>query len=452
MKTRELELGMPSSVEAEKMVLGSVLLRGTECFEIVCGIVRRADFSMEKHQKIWNRMESLNERQGAIDLITVSEELRNHGELESVDGLSYLVSLDDGMPLISNIEAYATMVREAASLRRIALLCQQTMNRALMRQETSEQIIGSHVPAMLEIETSGGAPEWETITDVVKNYPGGWSALVSPAANGNPTGIQLPWSRVQQVVCGLQKGELIVLAGRTSMGKSAAATQISLHAAKQGYGVAYVSLEMSSPALVRREVSQTARVDSAKMRLGYLGPNERTRMTDSRYALEQLPIFMESRQSRGRTAVSIMASLRYLAARNPIGLVVIDHMHLVDGPEREERIKFSRIIDAFQRGAKDMQVPFLVLAQLSRKCEEERREPSLVDLKETGSIEQNADVVMFIHRDEMYGHLRDREDLRGLAKIIVAKQRDGQTGSEDLIFISSQTRFESKAYESENVQ
>jgi replicative DNA helicase len=452
MRTSELETGLPSSVDAEKMVLGSILLRGSSCFEVIAGIINRPDFSLAKHQTIWGRMDGLHERQSAIDRITLTEELIKYGELESVDGLTYLISLDDGMPFISNVESYAEIVRENASLRRIVLLCQQTMNRAMSRLESSTDIIASLVPGALEIETSGGTPEWQTATDVIREYPGGWQSLVSPAANGNATGIQLPWPRVQQVICGLQKGELIVLAGRPSMGKSAIAMQIAMCAAVQDYGVAYVSLEMTAPALVRREVAQTARVDSVKMKLGYLGPGERARMMESRAMLEQLPIHIESRQSRGRTAVSIMASLRYLSARHPIGLVVIDHMHLVDGPEREERIKFSRIIDAFQRGAKDMHVPFLVLAQLSRKCEEERREPSLVDLKETGSIEQNADVVMFIHRDEMYGHLRDREDLRGIAKLIIGKQRDGQTGVANLIFIKQQTRFESMAEDIEGLQ
>lgn len=452
MRTNESELGLPSSVDAERFVLGSILLRGVSCFEVMSGMIDKSDFSLMKHQTIWGRMVGLHEVQSPIDRVTVSEELIKWGELESIDGLSYLVSLDDGLPLITNIEAYAQIVRENAALRRLIVLCQETMNRALCRQESASDIIATLVPSALEIETSGGAPEWQDTTDVIREYPGGWQALVSPAANGNQTGIALPWARVQHVVCGFQKGELIILAGRPSMGKSAIAMQIAMHAAQQDFGVAYVSLEMSAPSLVRREVAQSARVDSVKMRLGYLGPNERSRMMESRSLLESLPLFIESRQSRGRTAVSIMASLRYLSARHPIGLVVIDHMHLVDGPEREERIKFSRVIDAFQRGAKDMQVPFLVLAQLSRKCEEERREPSLVDLKETGSIEQNADVVMFIHRDEMYGHLRDREDLRGLAKLIIGKQRDGQIGSADLIFIKEQTRFESRAEDAGGIQ
>lgn len=233
------------------------------------------------------------------------------------------------------------------------------------------------------------------------------------------------------------------------MGKSALAMQVAMHAAKNNFGVAYVSLEMTGPSLVRREVAQDARVDSNKMRLGYLNRDERTQLVETRTIIESLPIHIESRQRRGRTVSSILASLRYLRARNVVDLVVIDHFHLIDGPEREERIKYNRIADALQRAARDMEVPIIVLAQLNRKCEEERREPGLADLKECGKIEENADVVLFIHRPEMYVHNRDKEELHGQAKLIIAKQRDGATGYSSLTFLASQTRFETPTSEQE---
>jgi replicative DNA helicase len=336
-------------------------------------------------------------------------------------------------------------MREKSARRRGALLCQQALNRFLSDQEDAADIIASLVSNAQAIETSGGEPEWQMATDIIREFPGGWQALVSPAGRDANVGVPLPWPRAQQVVCGLQKGELTILAGRPSMGKSALAMQIATHAAKNHFGVAYVSLEMSGASLVRREVAQEGHIDAGRMKLGYLNLNERTKLVETRSVIEALPVHIESKQKRGRTAASILASLRYLRSKNVIDLVIIDHFHLIDGPEREERIKYNRIADALQRGAKDMDVPFVVLAQLNRKCEEERREPGLPDLKECGKIEENADLVLFVHRPEMYVHNRDREDLKGAADLIVGKQRDGQTGKIPLTFLGSQMRFENRA-------
>ena len=444
----EFEKGLPSSVSTEQFILGSILLRGSECFVEVAGVLNSADFVIDKHRRIFGAMGRLQEKREPIDFVTISNELMKFNELEAVDGVSYVTSLTDGLPLIPSIDAYVQIVREKACRRRVALLCQQCLNRALTDEEDASDIIASLVSSAQSIETEGGEPEWQLATDIIREFPGGWQALVSPAARDNNIGIPFPWPRVQQVVCGMQKGELTILAGRPSMGKSALAMQIAMHAAENNFAVAYVSLEMTGPSLVRREVAQNARVDSNKMRLGYLNLDERTRLVQSRSVIEGLPLHIESRQHRGRTVASLMASLRYLAARNVVDLVVIDHFHLIDGPEREERIKYNRIADALQRGARDMGIPFLVLAQLNRKCEEEKREPGLPDLKECGKIEENADVVMFIHRPEMYAHNRDKRELEGIADLIVAKQRDGATGKAKLVFLHSQTRFESATEDS----
>lgn len=442
---QELERALPAAVETEKFVLGSILIRGLDCFAEVADVLTDADFALDKHRRIFGAMRRMFQKQEAIDRATVAVKLLELGELENVDGLSYLISLDDNLPIIQNIEAYVRIIREKAARRRLAILCQQSMNRALSDEEESGDIIASLISSAQNIETEGGDPEWKLARDIIGEFPGGWQALVSPAGRDAQIGIPFPWPRVQQVVCGMQKGELTILAGRPSMGKSALAMQIAMHAARNNFGVAYISLEMTGPSLVRREVAQEACVDSNRMRLGYLNLNERTKLVEARNVIEALPLHIESRQRRGRTASAILASLRFLAARNVVDLVVIDHFHLVDGPEREERIKYNRIADAFQRGARDMQVPFLVLAQLNRKCEEERREPGLPDLKECGKIEENADVVMFIHRPEMYVHNRDKDGLQGVADLIIAKQRDGATGKAQLVFRHAQTRFESLA-------
>lgn len=438
------EHGLPSSDENERMVIAGVMVRGLELLE--SSNLRPSDFMLEKHRLIWTAFENLQERSEPIDRVTTAHEIVRMGQVENVT-LSYLSEIADGMPLLASVEAYAKIVREKANLRRGATIMQGAMNRFLQAEEPAAEIIGSTISALEEIETHGSDAEWQTAGEIIQDFPGGWDALVSPAAKDQQTGIALPWKRVQQTLCGIQKGELMILAGRPSMGKSALAMQIALHAAEQNYGVAYVSLEMTGPALVRRQASQLAHIDSVRMKLGYLNAGDRHILSETQRTVSSLPLYMEHKQHRGRTAAAILASIRYLKARCKVGLVIVDHFHLVDGPEREERIKYNRIADAFQRGAREMEIPFIVLAQLNRKCEEERREPGLSDLKECGKLEENADSVLFIHRPEMYAHLRDREDLKGMADLIVAKQRDGATGKAPLVFIGAQTRFVERSAE-----
>lgn len=446
MNPEELERGMPQAKDSERMVLAQLLMRGSECFVETCDKIAADDFSVEYHRQIWRTMAYLEESGTAIDHVTVWERLKETDPTDEL-WLARLLELQDGMPILPNFDSYVRTMREKSARRRGALLCQQAMNRFLSDQEDSADIIASLVSNAQAIETCGSDPEWKLATDIIREFPGGWQALVSPSSKDMQVGIPFPWDRVQQITCGMQKGELTIIAARPSMGKSAIAMQIATHAAKQNFGVAYVSLEMSGPSLVRREVAQEGRIDAHRMKLGYLNLNERTKLVETRSIIETLPVHIESKQRRGKTAASILSSLRYLKSQNVIDLVVIDHFHLIDGPEREERIKYNRIADALQRAARDMDVPFVVLAQLNRKCEEERREPGLPDLKECGKIEENADLVLFVHRPEMYAHCRDREDLRGVADLIIGKQRDGQTGKVPLVFLANQLRFESAAEE-----
>lgn len=444
MNPEEIERALPQAMDSERMVLAQVLMRGAECFAEVCDQITVDDFSIERHRQIWNAMYYLAENESAIDHVTVCGRLREVAPTEEL-WLSRLLDLQNGMPLLPNFDSYVRLMREKSARRRGAMLCQHAMNRFLADQEDSADIIASLVANAQAIETNGGEPEWKLATDIIREFPGGWQSLVSPSSKDAQVGVPFPWDRVQQITCGMQKGELTIIAARPSMGKSAIAMQIATHAAKNNFGVAYVSLEMSGASLVRREVAQEGRIDAHRMKLGYLNFNERTKLVETRAIIETLPVHIESKQRRGKTAASILASLRYLKTKNVIDLVVIDHFHLIDGPEREERIKYNRIADALQRAARDMDVPFVVLAQLNRKCEEERREPGLPDLKECGKIEENADLVLFVHRPEMYAHCRDREDLRGVADLIIGKQRDGQTGKVPLVFLANQLRFESAA-------
>ena len=265
-------------------------------------------------------------------------------------------------------------------------------------------------------------------------------AFLSPSRGG--AGIHLPWDRVNEQLCGLQPADLMILAGRPSHGKTAAALQIAYTAAKTT-GVVIFSLEMSRVALSRRMVSMIGRVDSQRMRRGDLDADERRRAHATVNHFSNLPITIFERGDY--TTSAIRRALKSTRGKQDIGLVIVDHLHLVKSTGSEdERIRFSRIMDDFQRFAKpaEFNIPFLVLAQLNRKCEEDNREPQMSDLAETGKIEQNADIVVFTHRPEMYGRNRARPELHGVAKFIIGKQRNGPCGGIDMVFDHKYQTFE----------
>lgn len=432
------EKAMPANVEAEQFVIGSVLLRGAALFDEL--VISPDDFAIQKHRMIWRRIAGLVERGEAVDRVTLADDLIRFDELESVDGLGYLADLGSGIPLLENIDAYVRIVKEKANLRRLAAVMQNGLNRAFSGEEDTSSIISGQIAALQSIETSGDA-SWATPAEVIHSFPSQMQFL-SPAANGVASGISLPWAGLQRLTGGLQDRELTILAGRPSMGKSAAALQIALGALLNCYPVGYESLEMKRAALLRRAVVQMSGVDASRMRQGYMTAAEKERVFDALTLVKDLPLHIDDKQANGRTAQAVVASIRQLQSRHGIRLAIVDHMHLIDGPERDERSKFNRIIDCFQRGASDLGIPFLVLAQLSRRCEEENREPGLMDLRETGKIEDNADLIMFVHRPEMYVRNRGKAEYNGVAKLIVAKQRDGATGSFDMVFRHGQTRFD----------
>jgi replicative DNA helicase len=433
---------MPANVDAERLVLGSFLLQGAEAVARAGSPITSEIFVLEKHRRIWQRMADLHDRREHIDYVTVANELNRYGELESVDGLSYLVSLTDGLPMLSNVDRYVDILVEKAALRRIAVVAQSTMNRALVADERPEDIIASTRSALDGIETRRETASWMDFESTVQAHGGTFENFISPARNASAGGIKTPWAAVNDCLCSIQPGDLFLLAARPGMGKSGAAVQMARHAAEDGHGVAYISLEMSAAAIERRLLAQIGNVDSFRMRSGFLTAIEREAIRNARESRIQLPIVINDKGNR--TAPAIVSAVRELRGKRPLGLVIIDHFHLVRGlsAREDERVRYSRIADDFQTAAREMGVPFVVLCQLSRKCEEENRAPGLSDLKETGKLEENADVVMFIHRPEMYARNRGKAELRGIAELLVAKQRDGATGKCTMTFISAQQRFE----------
>jgi replicative DNA helicase len=426
--TALLERTLPANLDAERFVLGSILLNDA-VFAQVAGAIEPEDFSIEKHRRIYTRMKDLYDRGERLDRVTVANELMNQGQLESVDGLTYLVSLDDGLPEIANLESYVRIVKEKATLRMTMFACQTVIDQCSQSAEPSEEILLTAETILDRIgnrNTRHG--NWTRPWEIYTQHG---SALLSPPRGTE--GLETPWRRLTEMTSGWSPGDLIIVGGRPGAGKSVIGMQQAYFAAKQGVGVAYVSLEMSKESLVRRLIAGMSRVDSHRSRCGVLNAEERKRQVEAAARLEDLPLFIED--TRAHTPVAIGAALRKLKARTSLGLVVIDHLQLTKliGRAESRHQELSEICHGFKRLAGLMECPVMLLSQLNRSCEQERRRPNLSDLKESGSIEEDADVVLFIHRPELYK--RDDPSLRGQAELIVAKQRNGPTGKLPLTFL-----------------
>jgi replicative DNA helicase len=383
-------------------------------------------------------MLDLNGRGDPIDRVTVANELTKRGELESCDGLSYLVSLDDGLPQLPNLDGYVRIVQEKATLRRTIFAAQALIDRCMLASEGSEEILAEAEAVLTKLSDGRGKHgQWLNPGEVMQTYPGGLNAFIQPARGG--IGVPTPWNGLDKALCGLHPGDLFLVAGRPSMGKSVVGMQLAHHAAKHGEGVAVFSLEMTKASLVQRLIASVGPVDAQRFRTGCLDKQERARVAEAVGALESLPLWIDD--TRARTMPAITSALRKLMARNPVRLVVIDHLQLMKGVGRFEsrHQELSEISHALKHLAGQMGVTVVLLSQLNRECEKASRRPQLSDLKETGSLEEDADVVLFVHRPEQYN--RQEAALRGQAEFIVGKQRNGPTGKLAMLFQHEYQRF-----------
>ena len=438
-----LEKGLPCNLDAERFVLGSILLDDSQFIQ-VAGSLEGEDFSLEKHRRIFRRMADLSERAERIDRVTVANELLRYNELESCDGLSYLVSLDDGLPRIFNLDSYVRIVKDKSILRRIIFTSQHLMNRCLVGEENPEDILAGAEESLLKLGDSRGKNGLASPAQVIEEYQGGLNAFLDPSKRIK--GISTGYTKLDEMTGGLHAGELVILAARPSMGKTALALNIAQHVATRlNETVAVFSLEMSKESLLTRMLCASARVDSQRFRAGYLNQDERRKLQAAAAQLVEAPLFIDD--TAGASMMEMHAGLRRLQQQRKLGLVVVDYLQLMSGRGRFENR--NQEISTISRGmkllAKELNVPMLVLSQLSRAPETRQGDhrPQLSDLRESGSIEQDADLVAFIFREEVYR--RDREDLRGLAELIIAKQRNGPIGKVDLVFLHHLTKFENRA-------
>jgi replicative DNA helicase len=437
-----LDRPLPDNLDAERFVLG-VIMSSETAFIQVAGTLQAEDFSLEKHKRIFLRMSELHERGETIDRVTLANELMKQGQLQSVDGLSYLVSLDDGLPQLHNLDSYVGIVKEKSLLRRIITVSQDTINRCMTAEEDPQQILGAAEDAFMKLGDVQSKNALASPAQIISEYDGGINAFLDTSKRIK--GISTGFLKLDEMTGGLREGELIILAARPAMGKTALALNIAQHittSPKNPKAVAVFSLEMSKESLLTRMICASARVDQQRFRAGYLNHEERTSLQEALYRIVESPLYLDD--TAGTNLMDIHTKLRRLQAEHDVGLVIVDYLQLMQGRGRfENRVQeISSLSRGFKLMSKELRVPFLVLSQLSRAPETRQGDhrPMLSDLRESGSIEQDADMVGFIFREEVYRP--DKESLKGLAELILAKQRNGPTGRVKLAFLNKYTKFE----------
>jgi replicative DNA helicase len=434
--------GLPANTYAERLVLGSILLKDS-AFITVASILKPEDFSLEKHRRIFQRMHDLHERDERIDRVTLANELMRHGELESVDGLSYLAGLDEGLPEIYNLESYVQIVKDKALLRGMIFAAQEVVHKCMIEEDTPDRILAAAEDTFLQLGEDRAKDSLVSTQDVLQGFEGGVNAFLDPSQRIK--GLTTGFLKFDEMTGGLHGGELFILAARPAMGKTALALNIALHIAanrQNPRAVAVFSLEMSKESLLTRLICAQARVDQQRFRMGYLNQEERRRLSFAATELLDAPIYIDDTSST--TVMDVNAKLRKLRAQADLGLAIVDYLQLMPAP----MLGRTQEVGALSRGlkllSKDLNLPILCLSQLSRAPEQRPGDhrPQLSDLRESGSIEQDADLVGFIYRPEVYQP--DREDLRGQAELLIAKQRNGPTGKVPLVFLREYTKFENR--------
>ncbi|HNQ18271.1 MAG TPA: replicative DNA helicase [Smithellaceae bacterium] len=433
----------PQNIEAEQSIIGSILLENS-AINSALEILSKNDFYSEAHRRIFGVIIELSEKNEPVDLITLSSALKDKNMLDSVGGTTYLASLVDSVPSAANIVHYAKIVKEKAVLRGLIGSATEIINSCYDTGSDVDEVLDKAEHSIFEISENKVRPSFSPIREIVKDSFRSIEDLFArkQLITGVPTGFE----KMDDLTSGLQKSELIIIAGRPSMGKTAFALNIAQYAAmEEQIPAAIFSLEMSKEQLAFRLLSSEAKVDSQRLRKGFLGETDWPKLTTAAGRLSEAPIFIDD--TPGITVLEMKAKSRRLKADQGLGLIIVDYIQLMrTGSYRESREQeISEISRSLKALAKELRVPVIALSQLNRKVEERpNRRPQMADLRESGAIEQDADVIAFIYRDEVYNKSDDNPD-KGIAEIIIAKQRNGPTGTVKLAFLEKFTSFENLA-------
>ncbi len=444
-----LERPLPHNLEAERSILGAIIL-DNHALNAAIEKIRSEDFFLSQHRQIFERMIQLGEKQQAIDVVTLMEDLTRRGELEAAGGVAYLSQLADGLPRVTSVEHYARIVKEKSVLRSLIFSASAIQEQALAAGDDADVILDRAESAIFQLAEDRVKVGLIGVKELVReNY----ERLEKIFSEGRRiTGLATGYPGLDNETAGFQPSELIILAARPSMGKTALALNIAENVAlRQREPAAVFSLEMSKESLLLRLLASEARVDAHKFRTGHLSRDDWGKVTGALTSLADAPLWIDD--SASSTVMEIGAKARRLKRDRGLSLLIVDYLQLVipshtgRGTNRQEEV--SSISRGLKGLAKELKVPVLVLSQLTRAPERDDRKPQLSDLRESGAIEQDADVVLFINRPNFYKTDMPEED-RAKAELIIAKQRNGPTGTMNFVFLARHTRFEEAAPDSWN--
>jgi replicative DNA helicase len=428
----------PQNLEAEQSVLGAILLENSALNKAL-EVLTPEDFYKESHRRIFSAILDLDERNEVIDLITITEHLRQKNDLEQVGGAAYLSALVNSVPTAANIRFHSKIIHEKALLRNLIRIATEIVTMGYEDTERVENLLDFAEQRIFAISESKTRPSFVPVKEIVK---GTFEAIeLLYEKKERVTGLPTGFKDLDEMTSGLQPSDLIVVAGRPSMGKTSLALGIAQYVGLERRGsVAVFSLEMSKEQLVLRMLCSEARVDAHKLRSGYLGKSDWPKLTTAAGKLTEAAVFIDD--TPALSVLEMRAKARRLKAERGLDLIIVDYLQLMRGrgeaDTREQEI--SEISRSLKALAKELHVPVIALSQLSRAVESRSdKRPLLADLRESGAIEQDADVVIFIYREELY---HAAEENRGRAEAIIGKQRNGPVGTVRLAFIDRYTRFE----------
>ncbi len=438
---------MPHNLEAERTVLGAILIEN-EAFHNASEILTESDFYRDAHRKIFARMCGLSERGDAIDLVTLKEELTRAGDLEPAGGVAYLSSLVEGVPRATNVPYYSRIVKDKSVLRNLISAANRISRAAFDQPEETQSVLDEAEKSIFEIAEGAIRTGFEPVGTIVKSA----FKMIDELAEkkGLVSGIPTGFIEFDELTSGLQRSDLIIVAARPSMGKTALCMNIAQHVGTKTNGtVGVFSLEMSKEQLVIRMLCGESRVDMHKLRSGYLSEKDWAKLVQGVSDLSQAKVFIDDTPSI--SVMEMRAKTRRLKLEFGLDLVIVDYLQLMQGRGRfdNRNQEIASISRALKGLAKELNVPVVALSQLSRAPEGRGdHRPQLSDLRESGALEQDADVVVFIFREEVYNETPDN---RGIAELIIGKQRNGPIGNIKMAFVKEHTRFENLEWRHDEV-
>jgi replicative DNA helicase len=439
------ERTLPHNLEAERSVLGAILLHN-DAFNLAAEVIDAADFFRDAHRRIFDKMVRLSDRGDAIDLVTLKDELSRSGDIDEVGGPAYIAALVDGVPRSTNVEHYARIIKEKSTLRRLIIAANRIQSTAYEAEQDADVILDQAEHAIFAIADDRIRDGFVSLKDLAQSSLDTIEKL--HARKELITGVPSGFVDLDEMTSGLQPADLIIVAARPSMGKTSLVLNIAQHVGtRTDMTVGVFSLEMSKEQLFLRMLTAEARIDAHRLRGGFLGERDWGRLSQAIGTLSEARIFIDDAPAIG--VLEMRAKCRRLAAEHGLHLVIIDYIQLMQGRGRFENrtLELASISRSLKGLAKELNVPIVVLSQLSRAPESRSdHRPQLSDLRESGALEQDADLVIFIFREDQYAEKgAPPADNQGVAELIIGKQRNGPTGVVKLAFIREFTRFENLA-------